>query len=136
MSCYYLLYSKVHQLYSTHIPLFFRFFSHIDHYRVLSSLCCWFSLVIYFTHSRVHTSIPISQSIPPPHSPFCIHTFVLYVCVSVSALQIVNLYHFSRFHILQKYHHPLSISQDGLAHIQWQLPWNFSLQSSSLNASC
>ena len=32
--------------------------------------------------------------------------------------------------------HPLSISQDGLAHIQWQLPWNFSLQSSSLNASC
>ena len=33
-------------------------------------------------------SIPISQSIPPPHSPFCIHMFVLYVCASISALQI------------------------------------------------
>ena len=28
-----------------------------------------------------------------------IHTFVLYVCVSISALQVRYLYHFSRFHI-------------------------------------
>ena len=62
-------------------PPFFRFFPHLGHYRVLSPLCSWFSLVIYFIHNRVHVSIPISQSIPPPHSPFCIHMFVLYVCV-------------------------------------------------------
>ena len=32
-------------------------------------------------------SIPISQFIPPPFS-LGIHTFVLYFCVSISALQI------------------------------------------------
>ena len=28
-----------------------------------------------------------------------VHTFVLYVCVSLYALEIGSLYHFSRFHI-------------------------------------
>ena len=37
-------------------------------------------------------SIPISQFIPPPNSPppafpLGVHTFVLYICVSISALQ-------------------------------------------------
>ena len=45
------------------------------------------SPAIYFAHSSVHTSILISQSIPPP-SPLGVHTFVLYICVSISALQI------------------------------------------------
>ena len=47
-----------------------------------------FSLVIYFIHNTVYVSSPISQFVPPPLSHFGIHTFVLYVCVSVSALQI------------------------------------------------
>ena len=38
-------------------------------------------LVIYFIHNRVHMSIPISQSIPPPHSPFCIHVCSLCLCL-------------------------------------------------------
>ena len=33
-------------------------------------------------------SIPTSQFIPPATSPLGIHTFVLYICVSISALQI------------------------------------------------
>ena len=42
-------------------------------------------------------SIPISQFIPPlPHH---VHTFVLYVCISIPALQKGHLYHFSRLHI-------------------------------------
>ena len=33
-------------------------------------------------------SIPISQFIPRPPFPLGIHTFVLYVCVSISAFQV------------------------------------------------
>ena len=77
-----------------------------------------FSLVIYFMQSRVYVSIPISQFIPAPISPLGVHTFVLYVCVSISTLQKVGCrlwdrtelgtteataaaaaYHFSRFQI-------------------------------------
>ena len=50
-----------------------------------------FSLLIYFIHNinSVYSSIPISQ-FPPTPVPFSlgIHTFVLYICVSVSLLQI------------------------------------------------
>ena len=47
---------------------------------------------MYFIHINVHMSIPISQFIPPPPaplplSPLSVHTFVLYICVSISALQ-------------------------------------------------
>ena len=50
-----------------------------------------FLLFIWFIHSinSVYMSIPISQFIPPLPTPFLgIHTFFLYICVSVSALQI------------------------------------------------
>ena len=49
-----------------HISTFFRFFSHIGHYRVLSRVPCVYSrslLVIYFIYSSVYMSIPISQFI-------------------------------------------------------------------------
>ena len=51
-----------------------------------------FLLVIYFIHISVYMSIPTSQFIPPPPpppplSPLGVHTFVLYICVSISALQ-------------------------------------------------
>ena len=51
-----------------------------------------FLLVIYFIHTSVCMSIPISQFIPPPPLPpplsfFGVHTLVLYICVSISALQ-------------------------------------------------
>ena len=46
-------------------------------------------LISYLSiHSSVYTSVPISQFIPLLLFPFGIHVFVLYVCVSVSALQI------------------------------------------------
>ena len=48
-------------------------------------------LVINFIHISVYMSIPISQFItlppPPPLSPLGVHTFVLYICVSISALR-------------------------------------------------
>ena len=52
-----------------------------------------FSLVIYFMHgiNSVYMSIPISQFIPNPTPwlpPLHVHTFVLCICVSISALQI------------------------------------------------
>ena len=52
-----------------------------------------FLVVIHFKHIGVYMSIPVSQFIPPPPppppplSPLGVHTFVLYICVSISALQ-------------------------------------------------
>ena len=49
----------------------------------------FFFLVIYFIHISVYMSISISQLFPPPHPnfPLGVHTFVLYISVSISALQ-------------------------------------------------
>ena len=64
-----------------------------------------FLFVIYFIHISVYMSIPISQFIPPPPPhppplpPLGVYTFVLYIFVSISALQTVYLYHFCRFDI-------------------------------------
>ena len=53
-------------------PLFFRFYSHIDHYRVLGRVPCamgGFLLFIYSMYSSVSISIPISSlSCPSPYS--------------------------------------------------------------------
>ena len=51
-----------------------------------------FLLVIYYIHISVYMSVPISQFIPPPPtssplSPLGVHMFVLYIGVSISALQ-------------------------------------------------
>ena len=52
-----------------------------------------FLLVIHSIHISVDMSIPISQFITPPpppprrFPPLGVHTFVLYICVSISALQ-------------------------------------------------
>ena len=51
-----------------------------------------FLLVIHFIHISVYMSIPIAQFITPPPPPrhfprLGVHTFVLYICVSISALQ-------------------------------------------------
>ena len=52
-----------------------------------SAIYSRFSLFIYFIHSRVYMSIPISHFIPPPLL-LRVHIFVLYACVSISALQV------------------------------------------------
>ena len=76
MLCQFQLYSKVNQLYVYIYPLFFRFFSHIGHYRVLSRVPC--AILLYsrsllfvcFIYRSVYMSIPISQLIPPPLTPW------------------------------------------------------------------
>ena len=83
-----------------------------------------FLLVIYFIHISVYMSIPISQfipPIPPPPllSPLGVHTFVLYLCVSVSAYKLVHLYHYSRFHIYTLIY-DLCFSLSDLLHSVWQ----------------
>ena len=92
MLYYFLLCSKVNQLYVYIYSLFFRFVSHLSHHRGQRRVpCARFSLVVYFMHSinSVYMSIPISQFIPP-HPPFLlgIHTSVFSIYVTISALQI------------------------------------------------
>ena len=68
-------------------------------------------------------SIPISQFIPPPPppplSPLCVHTFVLYICVSISTCKPIHLYHFSRFHIYTLIY-DICFSLSDLFHPVWQ----------------
>ena len=49
--------------------------------------------------NSVYMSIPISQFTLPTLFSLNIHIFVLYIYVSISALQIRSSIHFSRFHI-------------------------------------
>ena len=71
--------------------LFFFFF--LNFWILFTFLYSRFLLIIHFIHISVYMSIPISQFIPPPtppprhFPPVGVHTFVLYICVSVSALQ-------------------------------------------------
>ena len=97
MLCQFLLNSKVNQLYVYIYPLFFGFLSHLGHHRALSRVPCAIQQVLIsylFIHSGVYMSVPISQFIPPPPSPLGIHTFVLYICVSISVLHIFQTFDF------------------------------------------
>ena len=59
MLCYFQVYSKVIQLY-IHI-YFFRFFSLIGYYKILSIVPCAISLLfIYFIYSSVYLLVPHS----------------------------------------------------------------------------
>ena len=73
-------------------PLFFRVFSHIGHYRVLSRVPRAIQkvlIVTYIIHSIAYVSIPVSPypSPLPAFSPGN-HKFVFYICDSISVLQI------------------------------------------------
>ena len=75
----------------TYIPLFFISPIQIptERYAEFLALCSSFSLVICFINSvnSLCMSIPICQLIPLPF-PFGVHRLVIYICVSISALQI------------------------------------------------
>ena len=70
-------------------PIYYRFPSYLGQQRALSRvpvLYCRFSLVVYFIHSSVYISIPISQFILYPHPPlvsislFCISVSLFLLC--------------------------------------------------------
>ena len=71
MLCSFLLYSRLSQLHIYIYPLFFRFFSHIGHYRVLSRVPCAIQQVLvsylFYVKQCVYVSpdLPIYPSPPP-----------------------------------------------------------------------
>ena len=81
-----------------------------------------FLLVIYFIHISVYMSIPVSQFIPPLAptllSPLGVHTFVLYICVSISALQTGSSIPF--FEIAHVLIYDICFSLSDLIHSVWQ----------------
>ena len=96
----FLLYSKSISYTYTYIPsplVFFPIQVTTERRVEFPVPCSQFSLVIYFIQSisSGYVSVPISQFLP---HLLCIQTFVLYICASVSALQIRSFIHFSRFH--------------------------------------
>ena len=87
MLYYFLLYSKVNQLYIYICPLFLKFPSHLGNHRALSRVpYVLISYLFYMCINSVYMSIPISQFIPFLPFSHGIHTFVLYVCLSLFLL--------------------------------------------------
>ena len=91
MLCYFLLYSKVNQLYVYIYSLFFGFPFHLGHRRALSRVPCAIQqvLISYLLYTQqciyVNPNLPVHPTSP---SLLGVHAFVLYIFVSVSALQI------------------------------------------------
>ena len=91
MLCQFLLYSEVNQLYVYIYPLLFGFPSHLGHHRAFSRVPCAIQQVIisylFYTqqHICVNPNLPVHPTSP---SPLVVYRFVLYICVSISALQI------------------------------------------------
>ena len=89
--CWFLLYNRVSYMY-TYIPSFLDlppYPSRSSESTKLSSLhytVSSFPLAIYFTHGTVRASVPIP--IYPLHPPPPIQMSILYICVSIPALQI------------------------------------------------
>ena len=81
-----LLCRKVNQLYTDVHLLFVT----TEHWVELPVLYSGFSLVTCFLHGSVCMWIPVSEFIPLALSPIGVHTFVLYVCVSISAFHICS----------------------------------------------
>ena len=73
----------------TYISIFFRFFSLIGYYKILSIVPCaiqWV-LVVYLFYIQYCVSInPKFLIYPSPPSPFGNHKFVFYACESISVL--------------------------------------------------
>ena len=80
------MYSKVNLLYIYIYPLFFRFFSCVGHYSVMSReflvLYSRSLFVIYCVYSSVYMSVRILQFIPPPLYPLVTVSF-FYICVTL-----------------------------------------------------
>ena len=64
MLCSFLLYSKVNQLYIYIGTLFFRFYSHIDHYRVLSRVPCALHQVLISYLLYIQQCIYVNPNLP------------------------------------------------------------------------
>ena len=83
--CWFLLYSKVNQLYLCIYPIFFGCPSHSDHHKALSRVPCAIQYVLlsflFYTYSIVYICQSQSPNSSYPPFPLGIHTFVLYVCL-------------------------------------------------------
>ena len=90
MLCQFLLYSKMNQLYIYIYPLFFRFFFHIGHYRVLSRVPCAIQQVLnsYLFYIwqcvYVNPNLPIypSPTFPPGNHKFVSTSVTLFLQIS------------------------------------------------------
>ena len=82
------------------------FFTHLGHHSTKLGFLCFIAGSHYFTHDSVYMSILIFQFIPPSPSPF-VYVSILYVCLSVLALEISLSvpFFFSRFHIYALIYH-------------------------------
>ena len=104
MLCQFLLYSKVHQLHIHIYPLFFRFFSHTGHYRVLSQVPCASQQVLIsylvdiglaikvvrenlkelFGQPNIQSCVCVSPNLPiyPPPSLLIAISLISYFCIT------------------------------------------------------
>ena len=82
MLCQFLLYSKVNQLYVYIYPLFFRFFSHVVYYRILSRVPCAIQqvLVDYLFYIQQFVYVKPELLIYPSPKYGTLHEFACHPC--------------------------------------------------------
>ena len=85
------IYSNMNQLCTCTYALFFRFFSHTHHCRVLGRVPCAIQqiLIVYLFYIQQH--VYVNPNLPLYPSSFYLHhnhKFVFYICDSISVLQI------------------------------------------------
>ena len=94
MLCKFQVYSKVNRLYVYIYPLFFRFFSHIGHYRVLSRVPCAIQQVLICYLFYIQQCVYVSPNLPIyPSASYPLVTISLF-SVSVTLLLFYFIYFF------------------------------------------
>ena len=114
------LWSDLH----AHIFFFFSFFLIFEFYFIYFFIQQVLISHQYYTHQCIHVNPnrPIQHTTiptPPWLSPLGVHTFVLYICVSISALQTGSSVPCSRFHI-HALIYDICFSLSDLLHSVWQ----------------
>ena len=83
----FLLYNRVNLLYIHIYPLFFRFYSHIGHYRVLSRVPCAVQQILISYLFYIQQCVYVSPNLPIYPSPLFPpgkHKFIFCICDSLS----------------------------------------------------
>ena len=121
MLCQLLLYREMNQSYIYIYPLFFQFSSCLDHHRTFSSVPYSIQQILvsylFYTQQCIYVcpNLPIHLT---PLSPFGNHKFVLYICDSISALQINSSLPFFQIPHISSFTHYFSLLD--LLYSVWQ----------------
>ena len=106
MLCQFLLNSKVNQLYIYIYPLFFRFFSHLGHYRVLSRVPCAVQQILMSYLFYIQYCVYVNPNLPIYPSPLSPLITISLFSTSVILLLLCSFLLYNKVNQLYVYIYP------------------------------